>query len=85
MVSFTGIVTYKNASESLIEVVKNIPRDRFMIETDSPYLAPEPMRGTQNEPAYVEHVARGIAKIRGEDYDTVAQQTTENARRFFRL
>ncbi|MBI2050908.1 MAG: TatD family hydrolase [Parcubacteria group bacterium] len=83
MLSFTGIVTFKNASETLKEVVRNIPMDRMMIETDSPYLAPEPYRGKQNEPSYVEYVARGIAFIRGQDYDTVASQTTENARRFF--
>lgn len=85
MLSFTGIVTYKNAGEALREVVKNIPADRFMVETDSPYLAPEPFRGKENEPAFVEHVARAIAEIRGVDYDEVAQQTTENARRFFRI
>ncbi|MDP3995099.1 MAG: TatD family hydrolase [bacterium] len=85
MLSFTGIVTFKNASDSLKEVAKNVPADRYMIETDSPYLAPEPYRGKQNEPAYVEHVARGIALIRGEDYDTVASQTTENAKKFFNL
>jgi len=85
MISFTGIVTYKNASESLREVVKRIPQDRYMVETDSPYLAPEPYRGKQNEPSYVEYVARGIAEIRGQDYDTVASQTTENARKFFNL
>ena len=83
MLSFTGIVTYKNAGSNLMEAVKNVPQDRFMIETDSPYLAPEPYRGKQNEPSYVEYVARGIAEIRGQDYDTVASQTTENARRFF--
>ncbi|OJI07880.1 hypothetical protein BK004_00360 [bacterium CG10_46_32] len=85
MISFTGIVTFKNASESLREVVKNVPADRFMVETDAPYLAPEPFRGKQNEPSYVEHVARGIALIRGEDYDTLASQTTKNARTFFNL
>lgn len=84
-VSFTGIVTYKNAGVALLEVVRNVPLDRFMIETDSPYLAPEPYRGKENEPAYVEHVARTIAKIRGVDYDTVASQTTENAKKFFEI
>ncbi len=83
--SFTGIVTFKNASDDLKEVVRNVPMDRFMIETDSPYLAPEPYRGKQNEPAYVGRVARGIASIRGISYDEVIEQTTQNAKRFFNL
>jgi|TARA_B100001971_G_C18179098_1_gene531678 TatD DNase family protein len=85
MLSFTGIVTFKNASDDLLEVVKRVPKDRFMIETDSPYLAPEPMRGKQNEPSFVEYVARGIAEIRGEEYSDVAQYTTKNALKFFSL
>ena len=85
MLSFTGIVTFKTVSESLKEVVRNVPLDRFMIETDSPYLAPEPERGKENEPAFVEHIARGIAEIRGVSYDEVARVTTENARKFFNI
>ena len=85
MISFTGIVAFKNTSETLKEVVANAPLDRFMIETDAPYLAPEPHRGKENEPAYVEHIARAIAEIRGVDYDTIARATTENARKFFNL
>ena len=85
MLSFTGIVTFKNASETLKEVVRNVPLDRMMLETDSPYLAPMPHRGKENEPAFVEYVARGIAQIRGVDYDTVAQATTQNAKKFFNI
>jgi len=85
MLSFTGIVTFKNASQELREVVKNAPLDRFMIETDSPYLAPEPFRGKQNEPGFVEHVARGIANIRNQSYNAIIDITTENAIRFFNL
>jgi len=83
LISFTGIVTFKNASEELREVVRNIPVDRFMIETDSPYLAPEPMRGRQNEPSFVEHVAREIARLRGAPYGDIVEATTENAKGFF--
>lgn len=83
LISFTGIVSFKNISPKLKEVVVKAPADMFMIETDSPYLAPEPYRGKQNEPAYVEHVARAIAEIRGVDYDEVVGITSENARRFF--
>ena len=85
MISFTGIVTFKNASETLREVVKNIPASRLMIETDSPYLAPQAFRGKQNEPSYVEYVARGVAEIRGEEYSDVTQYTTKNAKTFFNL
>jgi len=82
-ISFTGIVTFKNATEELKEVVRKVPQDRFMLETDSPYLAPQAYRGKTNEPAYVSLVARTVAQIRGEDYTTVAAYTTQNAVRFF--
>ena len=85
MISFTGIVTFKNASETLKEVVRNVPLDRFMVETDAPYLAPEPFRGKDNEPLLVEQIARSIAEIRGVDYDIIARATTENARKFFKI
>ena len=85
MLSFTGMITFKNASNDLLEVVQKAPLDRFMVETDSPYLSPEPMRGKQNEPAYVEYVARGIARLRGEPYSDIVDHTTQNAIRFFGL
>ena len=85
MLSFTGIATFKNVSEELKEVVREVPLDRFMLETDSPYLAPQAKRGQQNEPAYVEYVAQGVADIRGMPYDDVARITTQNAKRFFNL
>jgi TatD DNase family protein len=85
LISFTGIVSFKNASDDLIEVVKKVPNDKFMIETDAPYLSPEPFRGEQNEPAYVEHVGRAIASIKQMDYDDIASITTKTAKEFFKI
>jgi TatD DNase family protein len=79
--SFSGIVTFKNA-KALKEVVRQVPLERMLIETDAPYLAPVPHRGQLNEPAYVRHVAEEIAVLRGLSVEEVAQATTEN---FFRL
>ena len=83
-ISFSGIVTFKNAV-ALHEVAKKVPFDRILIETDSPYLAPVPFRGKQNHPALVKHVAEGMAVLRQVDYETLAAQTTENFYRCFRL
>ena len=80
-VSFSGIVTFRNA-EALREVARQVPANRLLIETDSPYLAPVPFRGKTNEPAYVRHVAECLATARGETFDSVADQTTRN---FFEL
>lgn len=80
-ISFSGIVTYKNALE-VQEVAKRVPLDRILIETDSPYLAPVPHRGKSNEPAYVRHVADFIAQLRGIKSTELADKTTEN---FFTL
>ena len=80
-ISFTGIVTFKN-SGALREIAKSLPADRFLVETDAPYLAPLPYRGKRNEPAYVAEVARVLAEVRGVSADEIARQTTEN---FFRL
>ncbi|RKZ36453.1 MAG: hypothetical protein DRQ37_04100 [Gammaproteobacteria bacterium] len=80
-ISFSGIVTFKNAQD-LKEVAKRVPLDRLLVETDSPYLAPVPVRGKPNQPAYVRHVAEYLAKLKGIDVDTVFAATTEN---FFRL
>lgn len=80
-ISFSGIVTFKNAKD-LQETAKKVPLDRILIETDSPYLAPEPHRGKTNQPAYVRYVAEKIAALRNTTYDKIAAQTTEN---FFRL
>ncbi len=76
-ISISGIVTFKNAHE-VQEVAKNIPLDRLLIETDSPYLAPVPYRGKSNEPAYVRNVAEFIADLRGISVVELAEQTTHN-------
>jgi TatD DNase family protein len=80
-ISLSGIVTFKSARD-LQEVARNIPLDRLLIETDSPYLAPTPYRGKMNQPGYVKHVAEFIAILRGETVETIAAATTAN---FFRL
>jgi len=76
-ISFSGIVTFQNA-KSLREVATQVPLDRMLIETDSPYLAPVPYRGKPNEPAYVYYVAETIAALRNTTFTEVAKQTTEN-------
>lgn len=80
-ISFSGIVTFKNA-HVIKEVAQNIPLERMLIETDSPYLAPVPHRGKTNEPAWVRHVAEEIARLRGISLEQVAAATSAN---FFRL
>jgi TatD DNase family protein len=80
-ISFSGIVTFKNARE-LKDVAQRVPLDRMLVETDSPYLAPVPFRGKQNEPAYVRYVAEEIARLRGITVEEVADATSSN---FFRL
>lgn len=80
-ISFSGIVTFKNAL-AIKEVAQKTPLDRILVETDSPYLAPVPYRGKQNQPAYVLHVAEEIARLRGIGLEDVASATTDN---FFRL
>ncbi len=83
MISFTGIITFKGYEAG--ELVRAVPRDRLMVETDAPYLAPAPHRGRRNEPSYVSRVAESLAAIRGEDPAEVQGYTTENAVRFFDL
>ena len=82
--SFSGIVTFKNALDQQ-DVARRAPMDRILIETDSPYLAPIPLRGKRNEPSYVPHVAKFLADLRGMTIEEVAQETTANAMRFFKL
>jgi TatD DNase family protein len=80
-ISFSGIVTFKKAL-ALKEVAQKIPLERMLIETDSPYLAPTPFRGKQNEPAYVKHVAEEIARLRSDSLENIGKTTSLN---FFRL
>jgi TatD DNase family protein len=84
-VSFAGMVSYPK-SQALREVAASIPRDRVLIETDSPYLSPQPVRGKRpNQPAWVVHTAACLAELRGETLEQFATQTTANARRCFHL
>lgn len=83
-ISFSGIATFRNAAD-IREVAKMMPADRMLIETDSPYLAPVPYRGKLNQPAYVPHVAKLLAEVRGETVEQLAAQCTANTRRLFRL
>lgn len=81
-VSFSGIVTFKSA-KNLLDVAKNVPLDRLLIETDSPYLAPVPYRGKSNQPGYVRHTAEVIAEARGIALDELAEATFANACRVY--
>ena len=81
-VSFSGIVTFKNAAE-IQDVARFVPHDRFLVETDAPYLAPVPHRGQSNEPGYVRHTAEKLAQLRDVSLDVVAEQSTANFQRLF--
>jgi TatD DNase family protein len=81
-ISFAGMVTYKNAQD-LRHVASQVPLDRLLIETDSPYLAPVPVRGKRNEPAFVKHSASHLAQVLGIPVESVAEHTTRNARELF--
>ena|SRR6202521_5953632 len=84
LISFSGIVTFKKADD-LRAVAKQVPLVRLLIETDCPFLSPIPFRGKRNEPAYVVEVARCLAQLRGLELQEIAQITTENFRRLFKL
>ena len=81
-ISFSGIVTFKNA-KMIKAVATEVPLERMLVETDSPYLAPAPYRGKLNQPGYVKHVAEEIARLKGLDFSRVCQETTNNFYRLF--
>lgn len=80
-VGFTGVVTFKNFAGQ--KIVRSVPLDRLLIETDAPYMTPVPYRGKRNEPVYVPHVAEAIAGIQGIPLEEIAERTTHNARELF--
>lgn len=80
--SFTGVITFKNARRA-IEVIREVPLDRLMVETDAPYMAPEPYRGRRNSSLYVHRMAETIAEIKGVDVSEVERVTAENGCRLF--
>lgn len=82
-ISMSGIVSFKNA-HVLHDVAKKVPLDRLLIETDSPYLAPVPFRGKQNQPAYVKYVALALSELRNESFEEIADASTENFQRCFK-
>ena len=83
-ISYSGIVTFKNAKQ-VQAAAKTVPSDRLLVETDCPFLAPVPHRGKTNEPAFVRHVAQQVAALRNISLEEIAQQTTANACRLFKL
>ena len=82
MVSFTGVLTYKNARRA-VEAARAVPLERIMIETDSPYMAPAPHRGKRNDSGYVRHVCEKLAEIKGISFEECARITLENGKRFY--
>ena len=83
-ISVPGSITFKNA-ESFREIVKKIPWESLLVETDAPFLTPEPFRGKRNEPSYVRYTAQKVAEIKKVSFEKVAEVTTENALRVYRL
>jgi len=82
-ISFTGVVTFKNSSA--LAVAKYVPEDRLLLETDCPFMAPEPFRGKRSEPAHIPLIAQKIAEAKGMNEKKIAQQTADNARRLFSI
>jgi TatD DNase family protein len=83
-IGFTGVLTFKNARKA-IETAASIPLDRIVLETDCPYMAPEPFRGKRNDPGYLYRMAEKLAEIRGLPVDEIHRITTENGKRLYRI
>ena len=83
-ISLSGIITF-NKSNQLRNIVKELPLNRLLVETDAPYLAPEPHRGKCNEPSYVVHTVKYLANIMNVDTHTIANKTTENFNKLFNI
>ena len=83
-IGFTGVLTFKNARKA-IEVAANIPLDRLVLETDCPYMAPEPFRGKRNDPGKLYRMAEKLAELRGLPVEEIHQITTENGKRLYRI
>ncbi len=84
-ISFSGIVTFGKKTENLLEAVKSIPLDRMLLETDAPFLAPTPLRGKRNEPAFIRHTFDFVARLRGLDFAELEKQTDRNVQKIFRV
>ena len=82
-ISFSGIVSFKKKAEAIQEAALKMPLDRLLIETDAPYLAPEPHRGKRNEPAFIKNIIQSIADSRGASFDEIEKATDQNARKIF--
>ena len=83
-VSISGMITFKKA-KNIADIAKAAPMDRILIETDCPYLTPEPYRGKRNEPSYVKYVAEALAKVKGMTVEEVGEMTTNNAKKLFKI
>jgi len=83
-ISISGMITFKKA-QNIIDIAKAAPLDRILIETDCPYLTPDPFRGKRNEPSYVKYVASSLAKVKGVSVEEIGEATTRNAKTLFKI
>ena len=83
-IGFTGVLTFKNARKA-VETAERIPLERIVLETDCPFMAPEPFRGKRNDPGYLFRMAERLAEIRGVSVEEIRRITTENAKALYRI